>query len=68
MQTQVQRPKPQYERHGRTVHLVLETLADLDGVLELEEVMWLATTAPTSDFLLPPAFLKRLDLDEDGRT
>lgn len=67
MQTQAPTPKPRYERHGRTVHLVLEKMTDLDHVLELDDVLWLATTAPTSDFLLPPAFLKRLDLDQDGR-
>ena len=47
--------------------MVLEKMSDLDYVLELDEVLWLATTAPTSDFLLPPAFLKRLDKDQDGR-
>jgi hypothetical protein len=56
-----------YTYYGKTIHLCLSTLRDLDQVLKLDEVFWLATTAPISDFLLPPGFLERVDSDSDGR-
>ena len=56
-----------YEYYGKTIHLRLRRLKDLDQVLKLNEVFWLATTAPVGDYLLPPEFLNRLDTDGDGR-
>ena len=56
-----------YTYYGKTIHLCLTSLKDLDQVLKLSEVFWLATTAPISDFLLPPGFLERVDSDDDGR-
>ena len=56
-----------YEYYGKTIHLRLRKLKDLEQVLKLDEVFWLATTAPVGDYLLPPEFLKSLDTDGDGR-
>lgn len=56
-----------FQYHGRAIHLSLKSLSDLDRVLQLDDVHWLATTAPVGDFLLPPAFLTYLDADDDGR-
>ena len=56
-----------YEYYGKTIHLRLRRLKDLEQVLKLNEVFWLATTAPGGDYLLPPEFLNRLDTDGDGR-
>ena len=56
-----------YEYYGKTIHLRLRRLKDLEQVLKLNEVFWLATTAPVGDYLLPPEFLNRLDTDGDGR-
>ena len=56
-----------YEYYGKTIHLRLRRLKDLGQVLKLNEVFWLATTAPVGDYLLPPEFLNSLDTDGDGR-
>ena len=56
-----------YEYYGKTIHLRLRRLKDLEQVLKLNEVFWLATTAPVGDYLLPPEFLDLLDTDGDGR-
>ncbi len=56
-----------YEYHGSTVHLAIDSVKDLDNALTLDEVHWLASTAPLSDFLLPAKFLNLLDEDDDGR-
>jgi hypothetical protein len=56
-----------YTYYGKTIHLYLSAQKDLHQVLKLGEVFWLATTAPISEFLLPSAFLEKVDSDGDGR-
>lgn len=56
-----------YEYFGKTIHLRFRSLTDLKHVLKLNEVFWLAITAPIGDFLLPGRFLELVDTDGDGR-
>jgi len=56
-----------FVRYGRTYQLLIESAADLQEVLALDESLWVATSAPVSVFRCDPQFLTLVDTDRDGR-
>ncbi len=60
-------PRLTFRRFGRTHHLEIRGPQDLRGILELDEALWVATSAPVSSFNCDPVFLELLDCDTDGR-
>lgn len=56
-----------FHRHGKTFQLCIETAEDLDHVLELDESLWVATSAPVAAFRCDPKLLTVLDADANGR-
>ena len=56
-----------FEQHGNALHLKIEDHLDLAEVLELDEALWIATTAPVSTLRADKVFLSLLDSDQDGR-
>ncbi len=56
-----------FQRFGRTNHLRIDSWQDLEAVLELDEALWVATTAPTATINCDPVFLDMMDTDRDGR-
>ncbi len=56
-----------FDRFGGVYHLRIASAEDLRQVLELQETLWVATGAPTATLNADPAFLRRLDGDDDGR-
>ncbi|MFP4382525.1 MAG: hypothetical protein ACLFSE_00645 [Spirochaetia bacterium] len=59
--------KQAFERYGNTKHLRLRTADDLAAVLELDEALWIATSAPISTINMDKDFLAILDADNDDR-
>lgn len=60
-------PRLTFRRIGRAHHLEIRTAEDLRGVLELDEALWVATSAPVDSFHCDPVLLGYLDADADGR-
>jgi len=56
-----------FEQHGNALHLKIEGHLDLAEVLQLDEALWIATTAPVSNLRADKVFLNLLDSDQDGR-
>ena len=56
-----------FENFGSTLHFKIKDYRDLMAVLELDEALWIATTAPVSTLKIDDVFLNLLDTDEDGR-
>jgi len=56
-----------FEQHGRTYHLRIKSAADLRRAVDLDEALWVATSAPINTLHLDGIFLKFIDADEDGR-
>ncbi|MEE4136051.1 MAG: hypothetical protein V2I32_08235 [Desulforhopalus sp.] len=56
-----------FEQHGNALHLKIEDHLDLAEVLQLDEALWIATTAPVSNLRADTVFLSLLDSDQDGR-
>ncbi len=61
------RPLLAFEQHGSALHLKIEGHLDLAEVLQLDEALWIATTAPVSTLRVDKVFLSLLDSDQDGR-
>ncbi len=59
--------KPRFDRYGRTRHLRIASVADLEHILTLTRTRWIAIAAPVSAFDMDAEFLSRLDADRDGR-
>ena len=59
--------QPRSKRYGSSHHLSIETAADLETVLELDEAHWVATNAPMSTMNCDATFLKLVDTDNNGR-
>ena len=59
--------KQTFRRYGRSYHLRIETAADLQNILELDEAHWVATNAPVRTINCDEVFLKLLDSDGNGR-
>ena len=56
-----------FRRFGRSYHLKINTSADLQRVVELDEAHWVATSAPISTINCDSTFLNLLDTDNNGR-
>lgn len=56
-----------FQYYGRTCQLQIETVADLKSILDLNEALWAASSAPVSVFRVDPKFLAFLDADANGR-
>ncbi len=56
-----------FRRCGRAWHACVDHGGDLEGVLDLDEALWVVTSAPVETFRADPALLAALDADGDGR-
>jgi len=56
-----------FENFGSSLHFIIKDYYDLEAVLELDEALWIATTAPISTLKIDPVFLHLLDADDDER-
>jgi len=56
-----------FDNFGSTLHFKIKDYCDLKAVLELDEALWIATTAPVSTLKIDPVFLDLLDNDKDAR-
>ena len=56
-----------FEKLGRSLHFKIKDFNDLKAILELDEALWIATTAPVSTLKADPVFLELLDSDIDER-
>lgn len=52
---------------GRTYQLRIEVASDLEHVLDLDEALWMATSAPTGSLRCDGRFLSFVDSDSSGR-
>jgi len=59
--------KLRFEWEGRAFHPAVRVPADLRGLLRLDPALWGASAAPIATLSLDPVFLRRTDLDGDGR-
>ena len=56
-----------FEQLGRSFHFKIKDYNDLKAILDLDEALWIATTAPVSTLEADPVFLELLDSDVDER-
>lgn len=56
-----------FQHYGKTCQLRIETAKDLANILELDESLWVATSAPTNVFRCDAAFIDLMDSNHDGR-
>jgi hypothetical protein len=56
-----------FEKHGDALHFKIEDNYDLEKILDLDEALWIATTAPVSNLKVDKEFLELLDSDQDDR-
>jgi hypothetical protein len=56
-----------FDEFGDSYHFRIENHHDLEKVLELDEALWIATTAPSSTLKTDATFLEFLDSDQDNR-
>jgi len=56
-----------FRLYGRSYHPVLRHAEDLRNLCELDEGLWVATSAPISSFRMDPMLLTLLDSDKDSR-
>lgn len=61
------RPNHTFNRFGRSYHLDIDSGEDLQNVLDLDEALWVATSAPLENLHADPAFLAHLDHRGDHR-
>ena len=59
--------KSSFKKLGDSYHFRIENHHDLQDILELDEALWIATTAPSSTLKTDRIFLELLDSDRDGR-
>ncbi len=59
--------KMTFRNYGGNYQLRIESASDLQQVLELDEALWTATSAPVEGLNCDPAFLKFLDQDCNNR-
>lgn len=52
---------------GDSYHFRIDSHHDLRTILDLDEALWIATTAPCANLKADRVFLDMLDSDEDGR-
>jgi len=56
-----------FQRFGRSCHLRIATAEDLVHVADLDEALWVATSAPLASLNIDPTFLGLVDIDNNGR-
>jgi hypothetical protein len=56
-----------YRRFGGSIHVRCDTFAQLREAVQIPETQWVATSAPTSAFVVDATFLKYLDADGNDR-
>lgn len=56
-----------FDKLGDSYHFRIDNHHDLRKVLELDEALWIATTAPSSTLKVDKTFIKLLDSDQDSR-
>ncbi|MEE4165998.1 MAG: hypothetical protein V2I35_08360, partial [Desulfocapsaceae bacterium] len=56
-----------FDKHGDALHFRINDYHALEKILDLDEALWIATTAPTSTLKVDEVFLDLLDSDEDNR-
>jgi len=56
-----------FERHGQTYQLRIRTAEQLEQVLELDDSLWIAMSAPVDGLNGDRKFLDLVDLDHNGR-
>jgi hypothetical protein len=56
-----------FQQLGKAIHPVLETAEDLRQAVDLDEALWVATSAPVHAFRMDPVLLQHLDSDKDTR-
>ncbi|MFT5701257.1 MAG: hypothetical protein ACI8ZB_004147 [Desulforhopalus sp.] len=56
-----------FQQLGSAHHLLIEDFKDLEEILELDEALWIATTAPVATLKADSMFLTLLDSDGDER-
>ncbi len=56
-----------FDKFGRTYHLKVATIKDLEAILTLDESLWVATSAPLASMNTDRAFLELVDIDKNGR-
>ena len=56
-----------FKNFGKSLHFIIEDYCDLEAILELDEALWIATTAPVSTLKIDRVFLGLLDSDLDKR-
>src|SRR5688500_17867621 len=56
-----------FVRHGRAWHLEIDDAESLRSVLELDDALWIATSAPLGTLHADAGLLAGIDLDGDGR-
>lgn len=64
---QSRRRQPTFERLGRAYHLRIRDATDLHAVLELDDALWMALSAPTITLRADPVLLEHLDSSGDGQ-
>ena len=64
---QASSPSARFTKIGRTYQLDIVTAVDLRIALDLNEALWVATSAPVDTLHLDALFLKLVDSDHDGR-
>ena len=55
-----------FHKVGKTFQLRIESPDDLRAILELDESLWMATSAPVAAFRCDPVFLTMVDTDANG--
>lgn len=57
----------QFEKHGRAYQLRIRTAEDLERILDLDDSLWVAMSAPVSGLNCDAEFLEFVDLDRNQR-
>ena len=56
-----------FEKHGDALHFRINDYQALERILDLDEALWIATTAPAFTLKADEVFLGLLDSDQDNR-
>ena len=56
-----------FQKYGQTYQLRIESADDLEALLDMDETLWVATSAPVTSFRCDPKLLAILDADANGR-
>ncbi|HOG49205.1 MAG TPA: hypothetical protein PKY10_01305 [Lentisphaeria bacterium] len=56
-----------FNRFGKSFQMAVDNGRDLEEVLQLDEALWAATSAPANVFFCDPLFIQHLDTEAKGR-